>query len=93
MIRELLSPPAVLMLYGLCAAVYMLRQYQRMRRHRRLTGMLLGNGSGIAGLLLLHFFGGAWGMALPLTLFHFGVSAVGGLPGVLLLIAMHLLGI
>lgn len=91
MIRNLLSPPHLLMLFGLCAAGYMLWQY--LHRRRRLAGVLCGAGSGIAGLLLLHFFGGAWGLALPLTLFHLGVSAVGGLPGVLLLIAVQRLEI
>ena len=91
MIRNLLSPPHLLVLYGLCAAAYMLRQY--LHRRRRLAGFLCGTGSGIAGLCLLHYFGGAWGLALPLTVFHLAVSAVGGLPGVLLLIAMQRLKI
>lgn len=74
--------PAV---YGICAAVYMLREYVRRKKHR-LLAFLFGTGSGIAGLLLLHVFGEQWGLALPLTVFHLAVAAVAGLPGVLLLI-------
>ncbi len=91
-IRDLLSSAHLLILYALCAAGYMLRQYLRVRRHRAAC-FLIGTGSGIAALLLLHAFGGACGFALPLTLFHLSVSAVGGIPGVLLLLAMHMLEI
>ncbi len=61
------------------SAVIVLIHYLRSEKpfHAAFKGMA----SGGAGLVLLHFFGGSMGLALPLNLFTVFVSLVLGLPG------------
>lgn len=85
-----LTPKHTLLLIGAAAVIWMLYEYLHRRQHR-LAALLAGTSSGLAALLLLHFFGARLGIALPLTLYTLGVSAVAGIPGVLLLIVMQIL--
>ncbi|MBR6420641.1 MAG: pro-sigmaK processing inhibitor BofA family protein [Oscillospiraceae bacterium] len=85
-------PAHVLILSGCAMGLYMLHEYARPRKHRP-AAAAAGIGSGLAGLLLLHFFGARFGVALPLTVFTASVAAVGGIPGVLLLCGLTLLKI
>lgn len=85
-----LTPEHVLLLIGGIAVIWMLYEYLHRKQHR-LAAFLAGTGSGIAVLLLLHIFGTKIGISPPLTLYTLGISAVAGIPGVLLLILMQLL--
>ncbi|MBQ6039377.1 MAG: pro-sigmaK processing inhibitor BofA family protein [Oscillospiraceae bacterium] len=72
-----------------CAgALWMLYEYARPRKHR-LAAVLCGTGSGIAALLLLHRYGGTLGFEPALNILNLGVSAVAGVPGVLLLMLLE----
>ena len=72
-----------------CAgAVWMLYEYARPRKHR-LAAVLCGTCSGLAALLLLHRYGGALGFEPVLNVLNLGVSAVAGIPGVLLLMLLE----
>lgn len=82
----LLTPPRLLLVIAVAASLIMV--YETLRRTHRLRTMLLGSGSGIAALILLHCYGGAIGLYLPLTLLHTGMAAVLGIPGVLLMAAL-----
>lgn len=86
----LLTPAHILTLIAAVSVLWMLYEYLHRKKHR-LAAMLAGTGSGIAALLLAHFYGDAIGFAPPLTLCTVGIAAVGGIPGVLLLAALHFL--
>lgn len=83
----ILTPSRLLLLIGIVAILIM--GYEVLRRKHRLRVMLLGSGSGIAALVLLHCWGDAIGLYLPLTLLHMGVAGVMGIPGVLLIAAIE----
>ena len=84
MLLRLLTPHNLLLLLAGAAVLRMSAEYLR-RKTDRLPAFLLGTGSGIAALLLLHCYGDAGGFAPPLTVYTLFVSAVAGIPGVLLL--------
>ncbi len=65
------------------AAILLILFYIRQRK--RIRCFLLGSISGIASLVLLHFFGDAIGYAPTLCLFNLAVAAFLGVPGVILL--------
>lgn len=92
MIRDFLTPEHVLLLCAGAMLLAMLCEYLRRKTNRR-TAFLLGTGSGLSALLLVHFFGEAIGIVLPLTLCDLGISLVAGIPGVLVLIALRLLNL
>lgn len=85
-----LTPRHALLLIGGAAVIWMLYEYLHRKLHR-LAAFLTGTCSGIAALLLLHVFGAQIGISPPLTLYTLGVSAVAGIPGVLLLVVMQML--
>lgn len=89
-ITELLMPEHLLWLIAAAAVLWMLYEYLHRKQHR-LLAVFAGTGSGIAALLLAHFYGDAIGFAPPLTLCTLGVAAVCGIPGVLLLAVLHIL--
>ena len=73
------------------AACRMLYEYLHRKKHR-LAACLLGSGSGILLLSVLHFAcSGIW--ALPLTAGTAGIAGVGGIPGVLLIVLLQWLDI
>ena len=86
--HRLLQPDILTAVFCVCAGGWLLREYWRRKTHR-LLACLFGIGSGIAGLVLLHIFSGAF--ALPLTVFTVSVSAAGGIPAVILLCVMQML--
>ncbi|MGN0675377.1 MAG: pro-sigmaK processing inhibitor BofA family protein [Oscillospiraceae bacterium] len=72
---------AEIIFYGimLLAAAAMLIHYIRSEKPLKTT--LKGMISGASGLVLLHFFGGDIGLALPLNTFTVFISLTLGLPG------------
>lgn len=86
---EYLTPERGLLLLGAAAVIFMLWEY--LRRKHKLRAMLLGTLSGIAALTLLHTYGEPIGFVPPLTVFTVCTAAVGGIPGVLLLVLFCLL--
>ena len=91
-VLHLLTPHNLLLLTA-CAAVLRMCIESLHRKTHRLAAFLIGTLSGTAALLLLHFSGGRFGFAPPLTLYTLFVSAVAGIPGVLLLLLMRLLSV
>jgi hypothetical protein len=74
----------ILCVMGAAAVLLMAAEY--IRQKHKLPALLIGAGSGLAALLLLHTYGAAVGFTPPLTLLTVGVSAVLGIPGVILLL-------
>lgn len=71
------------LLFG-AACIWMLYEYLR-RKKSRVPACTVGCTSGVVLLILLHFYGDAFGISLPLTVGTIGAAAVCGIPGVLLL--------
>lgn len=71
----------------LCALLFYLHHKKRIR------AFLLGSASGITALLLLHFFGDAIGYAPSLCAANLALSALLGVPGTALLVAVHYFGV
>lgn len=88
-LRGLFSPSVMLCLLCAVWALWMLVTY--LRQKHRLLSILLGVGSGVGGLLLCHFYGDPIGFQPPLTVCTLSVSAVGGIPALLLLYGLHFL--
>ena len=89
-LQAFLTPTHTLLLIGCTGILWMLYEYLH-RKRTKLAAFLLGTFSGTGMLLLLHFFGGRIGFSPPLTVWTVSVSAAAGIPGVLLLGAMHFL--
>lgn len=92
LLMQMLTPQNVLLLTAGIVILRMSYEYLHRKSHR-FAAFLIGTGSGIASLLLAHYYGG---MILihfspPLTLYTLFVAAAGGIPGVLLLYVMQLL--
>ncbi len=83
--------PAELVFYGALtvSAAVMLIHY--LKSEKPLKTAFKGMASGGMGLVLLHFFGGKIGLALPLNFFTAFVSLVLGLPGTVLLAVAELI--
>jgi len=60
---------------------------------RKLIGLILNIILGIIVLWLVNAFGGALGIAIPINIITALVVGLGGLPGVILLIILSLVGI
>lgn len=60
-----------------------------MHHKKRIRAFLLGSSTGLASLLLLHFFGDVIGFAPTLSAANLALSALLGVPGTLLLMAAH----
>ncbi|MBR6761152.1 MAG: pro-sigmaK processing inhibitor BofA family protein [Oscillospiraceae bacterium] len=84
---SLLTPNNLLWAAAILILLFLLREYRRQRHPIRV--FLMSSGSGLAALLLAHFFGDVIGFSPPFSLFTIGISAVLGVPGVLLLAAIH----
>lgn len=87
-LQMLLTAHYLLPALACAGAVWMLYEYARPRKHR-LAAVLCGTCSGIAALVLLHCYGGAFGFEPALSILNLGVSAVAGVPGVLLLLVLE----
>jgi len=81
---EWITPEMVLA--AVLAGVSLLMGIEYLRQRHRLSAMILGAGSGIAALLLLHEYGAALGFVPQLNLLTLGISALLGIPGVVLLL-------
>lgn len=73
--------PAELIFYGALALAGVVMLIHYLRSGKPLTSAFKGMASGGLGLVLLHFFGGQIGLALPLNLFTVFISLTLGLPG------------
>lgn len=61
------------------------------RTKRAVSAILLSGVQGIAAFFAANFAGGFFGVHLPLNWGHLAVSAVGGTPGVILLLLLNTL--
>ena len=85
-----ITPQTVLLLIAAAAVIWMLCEYLH-RKRTRCAAFLTGTLSGIAALVLCHFFGARIGFVPPLTVCTLSVAAVAGIPGVILLAVMQML--
>lgn len=87
----LTDPPAELIFYGALALAGVVMLIHFMRSGKPFATALKSMISGGLGLVLLHFFGGQFGLALPLNLFTAFVSLTLGLPGTAAMAVIELL--
>lgn len=66
--------------YLICGGAAVVMAVYYLRRRHRLSSALFGSISGISALLLLNFFGEAFGAQLPLNVFNVCGSLVLGAP-------------
>ncbi len=92
MLLRLLTPHNVLLLAAAVVILRMSVEYYRRKSHR-FVAFLMGTGSGIAALLLAHYYGGIIHFTPPLTVYTLFVAAVAGIPGVILLYLMQILAL
>lgn len=83
--------PAELIFYGALALAGAVMLIHFMRSGKPAAAAFKGMASGGLGLVLLHFFGGQIGLALPLNLFTVFISLTLGLPGTAAMAAIELL--
>ncbi len=67
--------------------IFMLIYY--LRRSHTFRSILWGIFTGLAGLILLHYFGGIINFSPELNLFNITQAGILGIPGVLLMLIMH----
>ena len=60
-----------------------------LRRKRRVLSLLVGAGSGLLALLVVHYGGSLVGISPVLNPLHLVQSAVLGVPGVILMVVLH----
>ena len=75
--------------YLLCGAAAAAMAVYYVRRRHKLLSALFGSATGLAALLLVNFFGGAFGAQLPLNLFNVCGSTVLGAPFVAAMIIVR----
>lgn len=83
--------PAELIFYGAFALAGAVMLIHFMRSGKPFKAALKGMASSGLGLVLLHFFGGQFGLALPLNLFTVFISLTLGLPGTAAMAIIELL--
>lgn len=75
--------------WGIWAALGLFMLLYYLRRKRRVLSLLVGAGSGLLALLVLHYGGGLVGISPALNPLHLVQSAVLGVPGVILMVVLH----
>lgn len=85
-----ITPQTALLLIAAAAVIWMLYEYLH-RKRTRCAAFLTGTLSGIAALVLCHFFGARIGFVPPLTVCNLAAAAIAGIPAVILLAVMELL--
>lgn len=71
----------LLILFAVCGGILLIFAIKKCR----LRHLLLSAGSGLAALIAADLIGGFFDYNLPLNVFSVSLSALGGLPGVILL--------
>lgn len=88
-LKQFLTPRLIRDLIFGVWCIWMLAMYRR-QKHPVLS-LLVGSASGIIGLFLWHHYGTFLGYQPPLTLGTISLSAIGGIPALLLLWGIRLL--
>lgn len=74
------------MIWGVLGGI-MLVYY--LRRRHRIRSVLIGAGSGLLALLLVHYGGSLIGYTPALNALHLVQSVILGVPGVILMVVLH----
>lgn len=74
------------MIWGVLGGIMLI--YYLRRRHR-IRSVLVGSGSGLLALLLVHYGGNLIGYAPALNALHLVQSMILGVPGVILMVVLH----
>lgn len=74
------------MIWGVLGGI-MLVYY--LRRRHRIRSILIGSGSGLLALLLVHYGGSLIGYTPALNVLHLVQSVILGVPGVILMVVLH----
>lgn len=77
--------------WSLCAVAILAMTVYYFTRLKRFKTAIFGVFTGMAALLLLNFFGGGFGVKLPLNLFNVCGSAILGVPFVICIVIFNFL--
>ena len=75
--------------WGIWAVLGLIMLLYYLRRKRRVLSLLVGAGSGLLALLVVHYGGCLVGISPVLNPLHLVQSAVLGVPGVILMVVLH----
>ena len=75
--------------WGIWAVLGLIMLLYYLRRKRRVLSLLVGAGSGLLELLVVHYGGSLVGISPVLNPLHLVQSAVLGVPGVILMVVLH----
>ena len=75
--------------WGIWAVLGLIMLLYYLRRKRRVLSLLVGAGSGLLALLVVHYGGRFVGISPVLNPLHLVQSAVLGVPGVILMVVLH----
>lgn len=75
--------------WGIWAVLGLIMLLYYLRRKRRVLSLLVGAGSGLLSLLVVHYGGSLVGISPALNPLHLVQSAVLGVPGVILMVVLH----
>ena len=75
--------------WGIWAVLGLIMLLYYLRRKRRVLSLLVGAGSGLLALLVVHYGGSLVGISPVLNPLHLVQSAVLGVPGVILMVVLH----
>ena len=75
--------------WGIWAVLGLIMLLYYLRRKRRVLSLLVGAGSGLLALLVVHYGGRLVGISPVLNPLHLVQSAVLGVPGVILMVVLH----
>ena len=75
--------------WGIWAVLGLIMLLYYLRRKRRVLSLLVGAGSGLLALLVVHYGCSLVGISPVLNPLHLVQSAVLGVPGVILMVVLH----
>ena len=75
--------------WGIWAVLGLIMLLYYLRRKRRVLSLLVGAGSGLLALRVVHYGGSLVGISPVLNPLHLVQSAVLGVPGVILMVVLH----
>ncbi|GHU54377.1 hypothetical protein FACS1894132_08920 [Clostridia bacterium] len=75
--------------YGIWVIVGLIMLVYYAKRKRTLTSSIVGMGSGMVALLLLHYFGESINFTPELSLFNTMTALILGVPGVIMMIVVN----
>lgn len=78
---------------GICVAIILIMVVYYAKRKNTIRSAFVGMLSGVAALVLLHYFGDRIGYSPPVNMFNTGVALTLGIPGTALIMAVNIISL